>query len=315
MGSTRERTLVGLFVALACAILIATLLHLTGGIGASRIPLRTYFRFSGGLDSGGVVRYGGLAVGKITRVRVDPSDSARIEIDFAVDPGAPVKEDSVARVSSLGLLSENFLEISPGAPTSARATAGTELRSKETLGLDELEDALGAMLPKTQKTLVGLNLDLDGLHETINRANDLLNANNRAKVASTLTNLDATLADLRPELRKTLENLNATVADADKAVNTTNAAVTHVDNVLGENRSDIRSSVSSLQRTLAQTDLLVNRLNATMNQNSDNVDDTLENIRQVTENLRQLTEMLKNSPSSMIFSSGVKERRPGDSKK
>jgi len=82
--------------------------------------LRTYFRFSGGLDSGGVVRYGGLAVGKITQVRVDPGDSARIEIDFAVDPGAPVKKTALHASRPWGLLSENFLEISPGAPTSAR---------------------------------------------------------------------------------------------------------------------------------------------------------------------------------------------------
>ena len=311
MGSARQRTLVGLFVLVAFGILFATVLSLTGGIGASRVPMKTYFHFSGGLDAGGVVRYGGLAIGKITRVRVDPVDSTRIEVDFAVDPTAPVKTDSLARISQMGLLSDNFLELSPGAPGSASATAGTVLRSKESMGLDELEDTVAALLPQTQKTISSLNSDLDAVHETINRTNDFLSASNRAKVSSALNNLDRTLAELRPELNKTIGNLNGALSDSDKAVKSADSAIAHVDGVVTENQNGLRSSVESLALTLAQTKSLIKKLNSTVDQNSDNLDEALENIRQATEDLRQLTGTLKTSPASIIRGTGTKERKPG----
>ena len=114
MEATREKALVGTFVILAAALLFGLMLALTGGIGVSRVPHRAFFGFSGGLENGAPVRYGGLSVGKVTRVRVDPDDTTRIEIDFGVDPGTPIKTDSIARVTAMGFLSDNFLEISPG---------------------------------------------------------------------------------------------------------------------------------------------------------------------------------------------------------
>jgi cell wall assembly regulator SMI1 len=64
-----------------------------------------------------------------------------------------------------------------------------------TLELDQIGEAVQTLLPEVQKTLRILSADLDGLQTTINEANDLLNDSNRANVASTLKNLNGTLAD------------------------------------------------------------------------------------------------------------------------
>jgi len=340
MGSTREKALVGLFVIVAGVLLFAAAMVLTGGIGASRVPHRTYFKFSGGLESGAAVRFGGLNVGKVTHVRVDPSDTTRIEVEFSVDADTPIRTDSIAKVSALGLLSDNYLEVSPGTLRAARVPAGSIIQSKEQFGLDQIGDAFQALLPDVQKTLKLLDTDLDGLQTTINQANDLLNDSNRANVAGTLKNLNGTLAELRPELNKTLKQVNDMLADAqpkisttltdvqgltkkldplvddlNKTVKTANDTLTHVDSTLGENRPDIRSSVESLRKVLEQSTLLVGQLNATLNQNTDNLDETLDNVRLATENLRQLTDMLKTSPASIIRGSGIKDRTPGGSRK
>jgi len=89
----------------------------------SSIPHRLYLKFSGGVQPGTPVRYGGLRVGTVQSVRVDPGDSTRIEIDLIVDREAPIKTDSVARLSSLGLLSDYYIEISTGTPQAASAGA------------------------------------------------------------------------------------------------------------------------------------------------------------------------------------------------
>jgi phospholipid/cholesterol/gamma-HCH transport system substrate-binding protein len=340
MGPTREKALVGLFVLVAGALLFGAAMALTGGIGVTRVPHHTYFKYSGGLESGAAVRYGGLNVGKVTRVRVDPQDTTRIEVEFGVDPDAPLKTDSVARVSALGLLSDNYLEVSPGTLAGARAAPGSVIRSKEYFGFDQIGDAVETMLPDVQKTLKSLNNDLDGLQNTINAANDLLNEKNRANLAATLSTLNGTLTDLRPALNKTLKSVDDMLADAqpkiadtltgvqgltkkldpllddlNKTIKTANDTLTHVDGTLAENRDDIKASVASLRQALDKSNVLVGQLNSTLIQNSDNLDETLENVRLATENLRQLTDTLKTSPSSIIRGTGVKDRKPGGLRK
>ena len=336
MSSTREKALVGLFVLVAGVLLFGVALVLTGGLGTSRVPHRAYFKFSGGIEAGAAVRYGGLNVGKVKHVQVDPRDTTRIEVEFAVASDAPIKTDSVARVTSLGLLSDNYLEISPGRPNSPRAPSGSIVKSKETFGFDQIGDAVETMLPQVQKTLLILNADLNGLQTTINAANDLLSEKNRANVAGTLSTLNGTLAELRPQLNKTLKQVDDMLTDAqpkisgtltdvqgvtkkldplvddlNKTVKTANDTLTHVDVTLDENRADIKASVQSLRQVLEKSTLLVGQLDAMLNQNSDNIDETLGNMRLTTENLRQLTDTLKTSPTSIIRGTGVKDRKPG----
>ena len=139
-------------------------------------------------------------MGKVKRVRVDPGNSTRIEIDIAVDKDAPLKTDSVAKISTLGPLTDNYIEISTGSEGAALAPPGSVLQSAEAFGLPQLGDAAQAMLPDIQKALQKLNQNLDGLQVTIARANDLLNDRNRANIASSLSNVDHLVADARPKV-------------------------------------------------------------------------------------------------------------------
>jgi len=336
MEATREKALVGAFVLVAAALLFGVTMALTGGIGASRVPHRAYFKFSGGLESGAPVRFAGLNIGKVTHVHVDPSDTTRIEIDFAVDADAPIRTDSVARVSSMGLLSDNFLEISAGTSAAARAAPGSVVASKEAFGIDEISDAVEAMLPDGKAALKSVNTDLDDLHTTIDEANDLLNEKNRANLAETLNTLNGALAELRPELNKTVKTLDDMLADTqpklsttltnvqaltakldpllddvNKTVDSANKALSDVDSTVGENRDNIKASVASLRQVLDKATVLVAQLNSTLYQNSDDIDETLDNVRLATENIRQLTDTLKASPTAIIRGTGVKDRKPG----
>jgi phospholipid/cholesterol/gamma-HCH transport system substrate-binding protein len=334
MQPMRERTLVGLFVLIAVGMLVGTMLVISGGLGISTVSHRAYFKFAGGVQSGAPVRYGGLTVGKVTRVRVDPGNSTRIEIDVAVDRDAPLKTDSVAKISTLGPLTDNYIEIGTGTQRAPLAPPGSELPSEEAFGLPQLGDAAQAMMPEVHNALQKLNQNLDGLQVTIARANDLLNDRNRASIGSSLNNVNRLVADARPKVTDSLNNLNGLLNDARPKVSTSlsnvqditkdlnaklgplldnlkvttaraNDTLSHVDSTLVENRPDIRASVVRLRDTLAQ-------LNQTLDRNSANIDELLDNIRMSTENLRSLTETLQRAPASLIRGIKVPERKPGD---
>jgi phospholipid/cholesterol/gamma-HCH transport system substrate-binding protein len=334
MSAVREHTLVGLFVLIAVGLLVGTMLVISGSVGASAVSHRAYFKYAGGVQSGAPVRYGGLTVGKVTRVRVDPGNSTRIEIDLAVDRDAPLKTDSVAKISTLGPLSDNYIEVTTGTEHAPPAPPGSELPSAEAFGLPQLGDAAQAMIPDVRSALQKLNQNLDGLQVTIARATDLLNDRNRASISSSLDNVNRLVADARPKVTDSLNNLNGLLNDARPKVSSTltnvqdltnqlnaklgpllddvktttartNDTLSHVDSTLMENRPDIRATVVRLRDTLAQ-------LNQTLDQNSTNIDEILDNIRMSTENLRSLTETLERAPASLIRGIKVPERKPGD---
>jgi phospholipid/cholesterol/gamma-HCH transport system substrate-binding protein len=337
LDAVRERTLVGLFVLIAGGLLLGTVVVLSGGLGVATVSHQAFFKFAGGVQAGAPVRYGGMLVGKVDRVRVDPGNSTRIEIDITVKRDAPVKNDSVAKISTLGPLTDNYIEITTGSEGALLAAPGSTLRSAEAFGLPQLGDAAGALMPDMQRAIQKLNQNLDGLQLTLAQANDLLNDRNRGNIARTLNNLEGLMAEVRPKANQSLDDLQGMLAETRPKVaasltnvqelttrlkplldslNTTTARANdtlgHVDATLTENRADLRTAVTGLRDTLAKSTGLLDQLNQTLGQNSGNIDDLLDNLRMTTENLRTLTETLMHSPASLIRGIKVPDRKPGD---
>jgi phospholipid/cholesterol/gamma-HCH transport system substrate-binding protein len=340
MPATRESTLVGLFVVIAAALLFGSVLAISGGTGSGTVPHRAYFKYAGGVQPGAPVRFGGLLVGKVDRVRVDPANSTRIEIDFLVDRTTPVKTDSLAKITALGPLTDNYIEISTGSERAAPLPAGADIPSMETFGLPQIGEAVQAILPDVQRAILKVNNSLDGLQTTVARANDLLNDRNRATIAHSLANADQLLSETRPKVNESLNNVNRLLNDVQPKVSASlsnvqevtaklssllddikkvsaqaNDTLAHVDAALLENRTDVRASVTNLRDALAKSTVLLDHLNQALNQNSDNIDEVLDNIRISTENLKGLTETLRARPASLIRGIRAEDRQPGGVRK
>src|SRR3981189_3857061 len=158
MGTKSERALVGLFVLIAGAVLVATGFVLSGAFGGSASSFRAYFPFAGGLEAGATVRYaGGPKVGRVEKLQLDPKDSSRIEITFSVKSGLPVKTDSHVKIMSLSPLGDNHLEIVPGSEKAALAATGTTLQSDPYVDFNALTAKFNEIAPQAQHALPPLN--------------------------------------------------------------------------------------------------------------------------------------------------------------
>jgi len=235
-----------------------------------------------------------------------------------VEKGVPVKTNSVARISSLGALAENYVEIGTGTKDAPLAPAGSELKSAESIGISDLSEMIGNLTPVAQKVLENLNERLTELQVTLARVNDLLNDKNRANISGGLGNLNAMLSDSRPKISATLTNVQAASAkitplldDLKTTMKQANDTLSHVDAIAVENSKDIRQIVISLRETMLTASALLDQLKNTTDLNVDNIDDILTNIRVTTDNLKQLSETLKARPSVLIRGNTVKDRKPG----
>jgi phospholipid/cholesterol/gamma-HCH transport system substrate-binding protein len=319
MDAKREQALVGLFVVVAAGLLLATVFALSGAFTRATTTYRAYFKFAGGLEPGKGVRYaGGLKIGRVENVRVDPDDASRMEITFSVAEGTPIKKDTTVKIAALSALGENYLELKPGKKDAPDAKPGDALPSVEFFSLSDLGDTLSDLKPKVTALLDEMNGRIVELRETIARVNDLINERNRDNVAASLSNVRGMLEENRPKVKSTLSNLDATSAkmpalvdDFKKTVADADKALKNIDDLLGENRKDVRESIQKLHETLNSASSLVSQLDHTMGYNAENIDELLENMRMTTENLKQFTDTIKVRPYTLIRSSSPPDRKPG----
>ena len=279
MQPNRERVIVGLFVVVCGVLMFGTLLAIWGGVTNSGVHYRTFFKFAGGIQPGGAVRYEGLRAGRVELVRVDPSDSTRIEVDLVVNPQTPIKSTSIARVASLSPLSDNYIEVSAGGNDAAIAAPGSVLPSAEAFNLAQLGDLVQDIAPRMQSALAKLDHNLEGLQTTVARANDLLNDRNRTNIAALIaraddlvndtnrSNLAASLSqihqlldDVKPKLAAVLTNVQEATGkiaplldDVKVATARADQALAHLDALLAENRGDLRASLGINSESRAST--------------------------------------------------------------
>lgn len=318
-STRRQEAVVGLFVLIAAALLIATVFSLTGFFNRGDVLYRSFFKNAGGLRPGAEVRYaGGPPIGRIEDVRTDAHDSTRMEIVFRVKPDVPVKIDSTATISSNSPLSDNFLGIVPGTNAAPRAPAGATLKSSEYVGFGELEAELADLGPEARVLLGNLNQRATELQVTVARINDLLNDRNRANLSATIGSVRGVIDENRKPLHSTvthfdeasakiaplLDDLKKTNADAQKTINT-------LEGTIAENRTDLRQSIAELRRVLDTANNVTDQLDRTLNANGENIDDILNNFRQASQNLRQFTETLKQRPYTLLRSSLPPAHEPG----
>jgi phospholipid/cholesterol/gamma-HCH transport system substrate-binding protein len=320
MNPKGEQAMVGLFVIVAAAVLVGTVFTMSGAFGRSVKTFHAYFPFAGGLEPGATVRYaGGPKAGRVEKVRIDPQNSSRIDITFSVQSELPVKTDSRAKIMSMSPLGDNHLEIFPGSAQAGRAPEGALLPSVTYVDFNALTQQLNDLAPDVQQLLRNLNDRAAELKVTVERVNDLLNAQNRANLAATLANTRGMIEENRPQIKSTLQRVNALTEKLDPLLdnfrNTSdeaNKALDHIDSMIGENRADVRQAVIELRRTLTTMTDLTARLDQTLEVNSENIDEVLDNMRQVTENLREFTATIKARPYTLIRATSPREHKPGE---
>jgi phospholipid/cholesterol/gamma-HCH transport system substrate-binding protein len=99
------------------------------------------FSQTAGLARGGGVQLNGVNVGQVTHV-VLPTDVTEqmITIEIAVDRRYEerIREDSVARIKTLGLLGDKYIEISSGSPDAPQIPVGGIIPTAAATDVDEL---------------------------------------------------------------------------------------------------------------------------------------------------------------------------------
>lgn len=323
MAKREEEIKVGLVIVVALTLFLTALVAV-GGVNLfrkKRVTYTTYFKFAGGLEPGAFVRFGGLKVGVVQLAEIDPLDTTRVRVRFAVNEKTPVRQNSRAKISTLGPLGENYLEISPGTREAEILKAGGEIQSDETVQMADILNNVNAATLNANSLIKHVDervvVIADKAQELITNFNSVMKDENRRRIDSVIANIDAILAENRAPLKSAIANVDTTTAKLGPVIDNANQTITstkkladNLDATVAENRKEINESLVNLRKALLETRALLSDVQSLMDNNRANLDESLENIRVSSQNLKEFTDQVKRQPFSLIRIKPQKDRMP-----
>lgn len=323
MPKREEQIKVGALVVVAVVLFLSALMFV-GGVNLlrkKRVTYTTYFKFAGGLEPGTFVRFGGLKVGAVQSAEIDPQDSTRIRVRLAVNADTPVRANSRARISTLGFLGENYVEVSPGTRDAELLKPGSELAAAEIVQLADVFNNVNNITVNANKLVNDLDdkflVLANNANQLISNLNNVVGPENRQHLQAALANVDALLAETRPHLKASLANMDTasgklapTIENANQTITQTKTLATNLNGTIEENRKEIHEALIRLRASLVEAQALMANVQDTLDNNRANLDETLENIRASSQNLKEFTDLVKRQPYSLIRVKTQKDREP-----
>jgi len=129
-------------IGIACLAYLSIKLGRMEVIGHRGYVVSAKFSNVGGLKKGASVEIGGVEVGRVKDIKLDPEDYTAV-VTLLLNPGIKLPDDSIAAVKTKGLIGEKYVSITPGASERMIPPGG---RIRETQPPFDLSDAIGRLI-------------------------------------------------------------------------------------------------------------------------------------------------------------------------
>ena len=321
MARKTSKFMIGLFVTIGLLIGMVAIVWL----GASKYFEKgatyvTYFDESvQGLQLDSAVKYRGVEVGRVEKIRVAP-DNRLIEVIMKIDLKGELERDDVAQLKAAGITGIVFVELSrkdPGEPDlSPKITfaSGYPIISSKPSDIKQLLTGIDNVIQSLKKidtqgisdqvksTLKILESTVAGLNSVVGVVEKTLGAGRLeetvGEVKNTLIKLQNFVSDVQKELQalnlgKTGTNIENATARLDKIMNSG-----EVEAILGEAK-DAAKKMNQLVEGLDKRSLEI----------TNNIKATSENLKQASESLEMLIDRVYASPSDLLFGQPPPPRR------
>jgi len=236
-----------------------------------------------GLSVGAPVNLNGVAIGKVTEIRLDPVNPDQVRVTIEADAQAPIKSDSVSSLELTGITGIYYIEISGGTRDAPPLTREEGQRYPVIAAKPSRFASLVASAPEVMNRVI----------EVADRLSQILDDKNRQAIAHTLANVEeiseravrdadkvdviiddtkATVADFRRttmplvngsliDLQKALVSANTIINDLGVTTKGLNIATGHLDALIQENRPGLKDfsqgGLNDLHALISDTRVLV----------------------------------------------------------
>ncbi len=297
MTTRANDVLVGIFVLVLTGVLIVGVLWFSAGrIGQAYDEYIVYMDESViGLTKDSTVKYYGVDVGRVHKIQLGPGFPRRVRLLLQLEPGTPVKKDTIATLESQGLTGLAFINLTGG--------------SKDAELLLKTPGEEPPVILSGQSTWGNLEHNVSHLAANLNdaasRLQGLLSDDNQAEIKRALGNL-----------AKLSERLQAPIDDVAVFAQNARQAGSHLPQLM-QALTDAAESLDTMARDISASAATVRDAVSASRQDVKRVLDAAEpeltgminELQRAAENFRRFSEQLDRDPSVLLR--GPAHRRPG----
>jgi phospholipid/cholesterol/gamma-HCH transport system substrate-binding protein len=271
-----------------------------------------------GLATGSSVQYNGIHVGTVRELFLAPDDPRQVIAHIRIQADAPVREDTVARLTVAGLTGTSFIQLSGGSPDSppARAAPGQAMPS-----IPAEESALARLIGASE----GIT---DTANELLLRMIEVLSDENAERIGGTLANLEVLTAGLAADREHMGDALNrvaqasaridGVLAGADETFRTMTTVLNRLDEGLVARLPEIADDAGA---ALRQFSALSARADAVLEANAGSLarfgseglgqlGPTLQELRVLLQDLSRVARRIDRDPAQFLLGGRQPEEYP-----
>lgn len=263
MKSTSSQKLrLGIFIVLGTLLLIAALYFIGNrqNLFSKNIKLYAQFTNVNGLQLGNNVRYSGIDVGTVNKIRMQSDTIILVEMLIKESMGMHIKKDAVATIGSDGLVGNMIVNILPQESKMAQVISGDTIPTYSRIGTDDMLTTLNV----TNENAALLTADLLKITTEI--------IEGKGTLGMLIT--DSLMA---ADVRQTVYQLKRTSIGASKAIADLNSYFTTI--------KDSKSVANVLLTDSISGEKMVNIL-ANLDRSSNEINNITEQISEVLETVK-----------------------------
>lgn len=206
-----------------------------------------------GLDDRAAVRIAGVRVGTVDGVSLVDRQA---KVGLSIEEPVGLTEGTYARIASLGLLGENYVEIVPGPEGAPPLPEGAVIPGESPITIDQAMEQLaqvGESIQEITGSISGglapggnLTVLIEDIGATASAVRRLVEAN-EAQVGATVQNFEQASAALARELPRLADQMNRVLVE--------------VQAVMAENRPELEGSMANVERLTSELQTSVDNLN------------------------------------------------------
>jgi phospholipid/cholesterol/gamma-HCH transport system substrate-binding protein len=246
---------------------------------------QTTFENVAGLNVGDEVRYGGVRVGSVTSLEIDSAPPSTIRVRLSVRRSTPVRADTRASITQLGLLGQPYLALDPGGGGGPLLAEGATIPSEDNLSVQDAMRRLALSLDRA-----------DSVFATLDR---LAQANPLARLDTTLARADTLVRGATAGSERLLARLDDASRQLATLLARSERLVGVIDTAVAEARPGLTSTQREALETLRETRSLVVELRGALEQGG-GVDQLVRNLNSASENFARLSSRLERDPTSLL---------------
>ncbi len=238
------------------------------------------------LNAGRPVKYGGLDIGRIQRIGLDPDDPRYIRVVIGVDKDFPLYQGVEARIAQKGLVGDFYVSLELNGEPGPRIPPGGEIPAVKVADIQELAGKIGEMIseikPKVEKIFNNLNM--------------LFSEENVAALRVMLGKGPQFMDDVKLAVTEAQQDWKKLVEGGLSVTRSMNKTLGGVDQTLGSAEKELQAALRDLRLQADKAGKLAQSIQQGFEYDQDQIEEILDNVNRSSRDMKSLIGKLRERP-------------------